>query len=186
MQDNDIIELFWLRDEAAIVETDRKYGRYCRRIAMNLLENEEDANECVNDTWFKVWNAIPNERPRYFQGFLSKITRHIAINRWKNQTAIKRGSGAVALALEELGECVSGTSTVESEYEAKELSEAIDAFINRLPEKEQCIFIWRYFYLESVQSIAKCMGLRANNVSVILSRTRNKLKLYLQEKGYEL
>jgi len=186
MQDKEIIALFWQRDEDAIAETDLKYGKYCHRIAENILENAQDADECVNDTWLKTWNAIPVSRPRYFQGFLAKITRNLAIDRWKRESAAKRGNGAVALALDELEECISGLSNVESDYEAKELAGAIDSFISALPEKEQCIFVQRYFYVESVRNIAAALRMRENNVSVTLSRTRKSLKRYLQEEGYEL
>ena len=186
MQDKDIIELFWQRDEAAITATDRKFGKYCHRIAMNVLENKEDADECVSDTWLKTWDAIPENRPYHFQGFLAKITRHIAIDRWKHQTAAKRGKGTTFLVLDELEECVSGLSNVELEYEAKELARAVDTFINQLPEKEQHIFVWRYFYMESAQDIAKWLHVKANYVSVVLSRTRNKLKQFLREEGYDL
>lgn len=186
MQDRDIIELFWQRDETAITATERKYGRYCRRVAMNVLNNAEDADECVSDTWLKTWNAIPENRPYHFQGFLAKITRHIAIDRWKRQTAAKRGNGTASLALDELEECVSGLSNVEREYEAKELAKAIDTFIVQLPEKEQRIFVWRYFYLEAVQDIARRLHVKENYVSVVLSRTRDKLRQFLREEGYEL
>ncbi len=186
MLDQEIIGLFWQRDEQAIAETNAKYGKYCRRVAANILGSREDAEECVNDTWLKTWNAIPENRPKYFQGFLAKITRNLALDRWKRQTARKRGRGAAALALEELEECVSGFSNVELEYEARELYRAIDSFINALPEKEQYVFVQRYFYMEAVQAIAESLQVRDNHVSVILSRTRKKLRRYLQEEGYEV
>lgn len=186
LDDNEIIELYWNRNERAITETDVKYGKYCRRIALNILENIGDADECLNDTYFKTWNSIPDKRPKFFQGFLGKIARNLAIDRWKNKTADKRGGGAASLVIDELSECISGNESTEEMYEARELYRSIDAFVKRLPKREQFIFMQRYFYVEPVGKIAKVLNIKENNVSLILSRTRRKLKRYLIEEGFEV
>lgn len=184
MEDVAIIELYFARSERAIQETMGKYGAYCMTVSRNILRNEEDAQECVNDTWIKAWNAIPPERPRALKCYLAKIVRNLSINRYHQTNAVKRGAGETKLVLDELEEVVAGEQSVEDAVTAKELRTLIDAFVRALPEREGNVFIRRYFYTETPGAIAARYGLSTNNVSVILNRTRKKLKQHLLEAGY--
>ena len=184
MEDNQIIELYWQKNADAISETARKYGAYCFAIAENILHNTEDSEECVNDTWLRAWDAIPPQKPDVLRTFLAKITRNLAFNRFNARNAEKRGGGEIALVLDELGECLGGGADAEAAYEAKELRQAIRYFVRALPEREGNVLVRRYFFAESVADIAKRYGLSENNVTVILSRTRKKLKAHLLKEGY--
>lgn len=184
MDDRKIIELFWSRSEKAISETDAKYGKYCFSIAYNILANEQDAEESVSDTYWAAWNQIPPKRPQWLSVFLGKITRNISINRYKTRTAHKRGSGEIALALEELEECVSGSCDLQQEVERKELEAKIRCFLQTLSETNRIIFLKRYWALESIPQIAEEMCISLPKVKSCLHRTRVKLGHYLQEEGY--
>lgn len=184
MEDHRIIELYWHKNEDAIKETDRKYGNYCFAIANNILHNTEDSEECVNDTWLSAWNAIPPQKPRILQMFLAKITRNLSFNRFIARSAKKRGGGEINLVLDELAECIAGEADVEREYEAKELEQCIRLFVRALPGRDGNVFVRRYFFTEPVWEIAKRYGLTENNVLVILSRTRKKLKMHLIKEGF--
>ena len=183
LEDNQIVELYWQKNADAISETAGKYGAYCFAIAENILHNTEDSEECVNDTWLHAWNAIPPQKPNVLRMFLAKITRNLAFNRFNVRNAEKRGGGEVALVLDELGECLGGADA-EAAYEAKELRQCIRRFVRALPEREGNVLVRRYFFAESVAGIAKRYGLSENNVMVILSRTRGKLKAHLLKEGY--
>lgn len=184
MEDNQIIELFWQRDESAITETGRKYGAYCRTIANNILQNNEDAEECVNDTWLKAWNSIPPKKPENLRMYLAKITRNLSFNRYNANNAKKRGNGEVALMLDELAECIADGNDIEQAYEEKELKEYIFKFLRTLPERERNLFVRRYFFVDTVKEIAARYALTENNVMVILSRTRKQLKSKLMKEGF--
>ena len=184
MEDSQIIELYFMRKEEAIKETDSKYGSYCFSIAENILHNTEDSEECVSDTWLKAWNAMPPERPTVLRMFLAKITRNLSFNRFHARNAEKRGGGEIHLVLEELAECIANESDTESEYLAKELEQSIRSFVRKLPEREGNVFVRRYFFTEPVAVIAKRYHMTENNVMVILSRTRGKLKAHLSKEGY--
>lgn len=184
MDDNGIIELYFSRDEEAIVQTDRKYGPYCYRIAHNILANREDAEETVSDTYMRAWEAIPPHRPAVLATFLGKLTRNISIDRWRARSAARRGGGELALSLEELGECVSGGQSVEGELERKETARAYIQFLNALPVTERRVFLCRYWYVESVESIAAKFGFSQSKVKTMLHRTRKKLRKKLAEEGY--
>ncbi|MCD7739308.1 MAG: sigma-70 family RNA polymerase sigma factor [Lachnospiraceae bacterium] len=186
MEDIAIIGLYWDRNEQAIRETDLKYGPYCHAIAYNILENKEDSEECVNDTWLRAWNSMPPQKPSYLRLFLGKITRNLSLDVWKNKQARKRGGGELTLALEELAECVADTKDVEGELQAKELAETINRFLHTLPERERDVFLHRYFYMCSAKEVAARYHLRENHVPVILSRTRKKLAAYLQKEGWTI
>ena len=184
MDDSRIVELYCQRNADAIKETDSKYGAYCFAIADNILHNKEDSEECVNDTWLNTWNAIPPQKPTKLQMFLAKSTRNLSFNRYNARSAEKRGSGEIVLVLDELAECLAGESDVESEYEARELGQCIRYFIRALPERDGNVFVRRYFFTEPVAEIANRYGLTENNVMVILSRTRKKLKTHLIKEGF--
>ena len=184
MEDSRIVELYWQKNADAIKETNSKYGAYCFAIADNILHNNEDSEECVNDTWMNAWNAIPPQKPTNLQMFLAKITRNLSFNRYNTRSAEKRGGGEIVLVLDELAECLAGESDVESEYEARELGDCIQKFVRALPERGGNVFMRRYFFTESITEIAERYGLTENNVMVILSRTRKKLKTHLIKEGF--
>lgn len=184
MEDNKIIELYWCRSEQAIQESGSKYGSYCLNIANNILSNLQDSEECVNSTWLNAWNAIPPQRPNCLSAFFAKITRNLSINKLKARTAEKRSGNEATLAIDELGECLPAFNNVEAEYQGKELSKQISRFLRTLPERECNMFIRRYFYVQPVMEIAKHYQLKESNVLVILSRTRKRLRFYLQKEGY--
>lgn len=186
MEDIKIVQLYWDRDQKAIFETATKYGNYCTSIAKNILGNDEDAEECVSDTYMNAWNSMPPHRPNMLSTFLGKITRNLSFNRYKHNHANKRGGSEISAVLDELSECVSGKDNVEQEIEYKELANVIDSFLDTLSFKKRNIFICRYWYTDSISEIAKQFHMRENTVSMTLHRIRLKLQKYLMERGYEL
>jgi RNA polymerase sigma-70 factor (ECF subfamily) len=184
VDDKSIVDLYFGRDQEAITQTDKKYGHYCYRIAYNILTNKEDAEESVSDTYVAAWRAIPPRRPSVLSTFLGKITRHIAIDRWRERNASKRGGGEVPLALEELQDCVAGMQNVEMDYERKEIIKAYVKFLDALPVTERRVFLCRYWYVDSVEAIADKFGFSQSKVKTMLHRTRAKLRKQLAEEGY--
>lgn len=184
MNDKSIIDLYFSRDEEAITQTDKKYGRYCYCIAYNILTNKEDAEESVSDTYMTAWRAIPPRRPSVLSTFLGKITRHISIDRWREHSAYKRGGGEITLVLEELEDCVAGRQNVEMEYERKELIRAYVKFLDALPVTERRVFLRRYWYADSIETIAKEFAFSQSKVKTMLHRTRAKLRKQLAEEGF--
>ena len=183
MEDHAIIDLYWAREERALEETETKYGSYCRSIARNILASPEDTEECVNDTYLRAWNAMPPQRPAVLSAFLGKITRNLSLDRWKRSRAEKRGGGQLPLALEELTTCVPAADNVAEAMEALELSRVLDSFLRKLPEKECCIFLRRYWYLDGAQTIARRFHMTEGSVKSQLFRTRTKLRAYLEKEG---
>ena len=183
MEDSQIIDLYWARLEQAIQETDTKYGGYCRAIAHNILKSMEDSEECVSDTWLRAWNAMPPQRPSVLSAFLGRITRNLSLDRYKAARAEKRGGSSFPAALDELSECVPAQIRVEHTLEERELAEAIDRFLRTLPERECSMFLRRYWYVDSVQSIAARYAIKENTAKSILFRTREKLRRYLAGEG---
>ena len=183
MDDRQIIALYNERSEAALSETAKKYGRYCRAIAYNILSNEEDCEECVNDTWLKAWEAIPPQCPDSLPAFLGRITRNLALNRYKHNTREKRGGGQTPLVLEELADCIPGGSNAETAAEEALLVDVLNRFLEGLPVQKRKIFLRRYWYMSSVKEIAADFGLSESNVKMTLLRTRSKLKQTLEKEG---
>ncbi len=186
MDDRQIIALYNERSEAALSETATKYGKYCRTIAYNILYNEEDSEECVNDTWLQAWEAIPPQYPNKLSAFLGKITRNLALNRYKQNAAKKRGGGQTMLVLEELAECVPGTDSTEAAAEEALLIEVLNRFLGELPREKRKMFVRRYWYLSSVKEIAEDFGLGESNVKMTLLRIREQLKSVLEKEGIML
>lgn len=186
MKDTEIMDLYWARDERAIHETQHRYGRYCYSIAYNILKDREDSDECVNDTWLRAWNVIPPRRPDRLELFLGTITRNLSFDKWKGKHAMKRGSGGVTVALDELVECVPDRHNTEEEVEAAELERLINSFLHSLPERECNVFLRRYWYVEEYSEIAKRYGIKLNTVKTILFRTRARLKDFLEKEGVTL
>ncbi len=181
MEDDRIVELYYERSEEAIAETQKKYGGYLSSIAFRIVGNPEDARECVNDTYHDAWNSIPPHRPSVLSAFLSKITRRIAIDRYRKMSAQKRGGGDLPIALEELSECCGGGEEIEDAIEMKRLSETVADFIHGLPEIQRRIFLSRYFYLDSISGISERFGFSESRVKSMLWRCREKLRRRLLE-----
>ena len=183
MEDAQIVDLFFARDEQAINEISRKYGKYLYSIAHNILSNRRDSEEAVNDTYLGAWRSIPPHRPNRLSTYLGKITRRLSLEKWKCLHAQKRGGGEVSLALEELGECIPCADSPQATLEMKELTQTINAFLKTLPETEQQVFLCRYWYLVPIKTIAKQFGFSESKVKSMLSRTRKKLKTHLRKEG---
>lgn len=186
MEDKDIVQMYWDRNERAIDETSAKYGSYCTSIAMNILHNREDAEECVNDTYLNTWKSIPPHKPNMLSTFLGKIVRNLSFNKYKQTHSAKRGGDETALILDELREIVSDKEAVLDSVLRNELIKSIDSFIKTLPAEKRYIFIRRYWYSDSIKRVAAGCGRSENSVSVELNRMRNKLRKYLTERGYDL
>ncbi|MBE7001924.1 MAG: RNA polymerase sigma factor [Ruminococcaceae bacterium] len=180
MEDRQIIALFWNRDEQAISQSQKKYGRFCHTIAYRILSSYGDSEECVNDTWQKAWNAIPPEKPAVLQAFFGRITRNLALDRYAYKAAKKRNIHLEA-AMEEYWECIpDGKPNLEDSLAMKDL---LNRFLADLDKQTRIIFLRRYWYACSIGEIARSVGLMESNVSVILHRTRKKLKAYLEKEG---
>ena len=186
MNDKKIIELYNERDERAITHTDKKYGNFLKKISYNIVFDLEDAKECVNDTYYKAWNAIPPQKPNVLSVFLARITRFVSVDCLRKKTAERRGSNEYEMSLSELSEIVSGSDDTENTAVYNEMVRSIDKFLQSLPEKACDMFVMRYFYGDSVTDIAKSLSLSASNVKTTLFRTRDSLKKYLEKEGYTL
>lgn len=185
MDDETIISLYWARDENSIAETSLKYGGLCNYIAGNILSSCQDREECINDTYLAVWNAIPDKHPNRFSVFLSRIVRNLALKKYEYISAAKRNP-AVVTSLDELGDCVSGTDSVMSEIEKKHVESTINRFLWRLEEEKRNVFIRRYWYLDSIETICKYTGFSRSKVKSMLYEMRCKLKKYLESEGIKV
>ena len=180
LPDEDIVNLYFERSEEAIAACQVKYGKSCHTVAYNILHSDEDAEECVNDTWLRAWNSIPPERPTRLGAWLSTVTRRLALTRYEKKTAVKRNGGMEA-SLEELSECVTaGSLTIADEVA---LSEAINGFLASLPTRTRMIFMRKYWYMDSIADIAKALGMGESAVKVTLHRTREKFRKHLAKEG---
>lgn len=161
MDDNLIIDLYWQRNEQAVAETEAKYGPYCRSIAYGILQNNQDTEECVNDTWLRAWDSIPPQRPGRLSAFLGRIARNLALDRYDYNHAAKR-SGP---------------------FDQLELTQILNSFLHSLPESRRNLFLRRYWYCESVEELGRRYRMSQSAVKSSLFRTRNKLKAYLEKEG---
>lgn len=182
MEDQKILDLFFQRSQRAIEETDKKYGSYLYKIAHNILSDREDSKECVNDTYFGAWNAIPPKRPDFLGAFLGKMTRYISIDRWRKRTAKQRGGGDILRSLEELQECIAAND-LEQELDRQELARVFREFLSSLSEQERNVFLSRYWYLESVKAISQASGFSQNKIHSMLHRLRERLAKKLRQEG---
>lgn len=183
MEDRDILALYWQRSEEAIRETDRKYNAYCSHIAMNILADRSDTEECVSDTWLRAWNAIPPQKPSRFGVWLGKLTRNLALDRWRERSAEKRGGGETAVLLSELEECVSGRQGVEQAMEERQTLEAIRRFLGALPREKRVLFLRRYYFGDSLEELGRRTGRNQSQVKSALFRLRSQLRDFLKEEG---
>ena len=186
MDDNQIIALFFARDEGAVEAAQRQYGAYCAAIAQNILGDRQSAEECVNDAWLKCWQTIPPQRPRSLKSFAGRIVRNLALTALRSESAQKRGGGQAQLALEELSEVVSGGETPEGALDRAAFRAALDGFLAALPEAQRSLFLRRYWYLDSVEQLAKRYGMSKTQVTTTLYRLRGKLRTHLEQEGFEL
>ena len=182
MEDAQILKLLWCRAENAIHVLAKKFGPGLFRIAMNILNRREDADECVNDTYLAIWNTIPPKKPDPLSGFVYKTGRNIALNRLRHENAVRRCS-AYDLSLDELAACLAG-EPLENQIDARLLGQAIDSFLDTVPKNDRILFLRRYWFGDSVKEIAASVFMTPNAVSVQLNRIRNKLKAYLIKEGF--
>lgn len=183
MEDSQIVDLYWERNEQAIRAAASKYGDYCYSIAYNILRSREDADESVNDTYLGAWNAMPPHRPNCLRTFLGKITRRVSLKKWRDEHRDKRGGDEVSLALEELSECIPSNASVEENVIAGELSARINRFVGTLAPTERQVFLCRYWYLDSIDKISADFRFSSSKVRSMLHRTRAKLRVYLEKEG---
>lgn len=185
--DHRIIELYFARDEQAIAETERHYGAFCLRTSLSILQNRSDAEECVNDTYIRTWNTIPPTRPQSLRAYLARIIRNLSIDRIKAGRAAKR-SHEMTLVLEELSECLpvdmDGNTYGTADGLTQALPELLNQFLHTLPAEEWQLFCGRYWHNRSVKELARDHGLTPKAVTMRLSRTREKLRLYIEKRGY--
>lgn len=181
MEDNRIIELYFSRDEKAITETDAKYGKLCRSIAFRILNDREDASECVNETYYKAWNAIPPERPVIFSSFLAGITRNLSIDKLKFLKRKKRSGEQSDLFLDELQDCIPDTTGgITDDFVIRDV---LNSFLENLPKDHRIIFMRRYWFMQPVKEIAQNFSMSESNVKVLLFRMRKELKKQLEKEG---
>lgn len=184
MEDKEIIRLFMNRSEDAVSECNKKFGAYCRTIAKNILGNNDDAEECVNDAYFTLWNLIPPNSPESLKAFAGKITHNIARNRFRKRFAQKRGGGNFETAFSEFEECITDKISLEETVETKEITKCIEKFLYSQPLEKRNIFIRRYWYMFSVSEISKTYGISESKVKSILFRMRKELKNELEKEGF--
>ena len=186
MDDNEIVELFFARDEGAIEAAAGQYGAYCATIALNILGDQGAAEECVNDAWLRCWDAIPPQRPRSLKCFAGRIVRNLALSALRSEKARKRGGGQGAVALDELAEVVSGGETPEGALDRQAFRAALDSFLAGLTERNRNLFLRRYWYLDSTEQLAVRFRMSRTQVTTTLHRLRVKLRDHLQQEGFEL
>ncbi len=184
MEDNQIVSLYWDRDEAAIRETETKYGNYLQKIAFNILNNTEDSRESVNDTYLAAWDSMPPHRPNVLSAYLAKLIRRISIDLFRYRTRDKRMASEYALSLTELEDCIPGGNTTEETVNGKLLADAIGIYLRLLPEATRTAFLGRYYFLDSVKEVADYCGMTESKCKSLLHRTRLGLKDYLTKEGY--
>ena len=183
INDNSILDLFWAKDEAALVETKQKYGRGLYTVAYNILHSPRDAEEIISDTLHKAWENIPPKRPEFLGAYLSKITRNLSLKRWKSITAEKRGGGQTDLLLSELTDAIPQPGTVESSFEHSQTVKAINEYLRGLDHDTRMVFVRRYFYGDSIQDICSRFNASSSKIKSMLHRARKKLKIHLEKEG---
>ena len=186
LTDDEIVSLYWQREEKAINATDVKYGKYLYTIAYNILNDKMDSEECLNDTYLGTWNAIPPAKPTLLQAFLSKIMRNTALARVRKSTAAKRIPSEMSISLEELDECIQWEPGEDEKYFVNRLSELFNKYLDSLSDRQLFIFICRYYYSDSVVRIADMLKLSKNTIFRDLAEIRNGLKELLEKEGYEI
>ena len=185
MDDKQIIELYFQRDEAALSETQDKYGKYCLKIAGNILDDIEDSKECVNDTWVTVWNKIPPLVPVSLKAFLGKVVRDISLSKYRENHAEKRYS-TMNVMLDELEDCIPSGINIEDQAEKRELIGLVNDYLESIKTEDRVLFIRRYYFRESVKDLSEEYGCSENRMTQRLLKIRRKLKVFVEKGGYEL
>ena len=185
MEDDQVIDLYWMRSEDAITETAAKYGGFCFALAWNLLERREDAEECVNDTWHAAWNAMPPQRPARLRAWLGRVVRNLALDRWHRDHARKR-DGGIPVLLDELAECIPSPRTVEARLEAAELTGAVDRWLGSLDRQDRVLFLRRYWNGTALKDLASQTGTTPDRLAHRMARLRRSLKDALEEEGFPI
>lgn len=183
MDDIAIVNLYWDRSENAISETAAKYGKYCHTISYNILASVDDADECVNDTYLKAWNSMPNHRPSHLAPYLAKLTRWLSLNRLREVNSLKRGGGELPAVLDELADTLDSGIDTEKEIEIRELNRAVQNMLDCLNKTERDVFLGRYWFAASISEIAEKSGFTESKIKSMLHRTRKKLLTQLKEDG---
>lgn len=182
LEDQDIVKMFCIRSEQAIEELSKKYGKLCSNIARNILNDDQDTEECVNDTYLGVWNSVPPKQPNPLLAYVCKITRNLAIKKYHTNTAFKRNS-CYEVALSELEGCLAAPDSAEAELSARELTESLNRFLSTLDRENRILFVRRYWYADSISDLADRFGMSNRNISLRLFRTREKLRSHLVQEG---
>ncbi len=186
MEDEQIVSLYWARDEKAIGETEKKYDRYLTKIAYNILSDYEDSRESVNDTYLAAWDSMPPHRPAVLSTYLGKLTRRISIDIFRGRNRQKRKASEYALSLSELGDCVSGGNTTEEAVNVKLLADAIGIYLRLIAPEARNAFLGRYYYMDPLKEVAAYCGMTESKAKTVLYRTRQGLREYLQKEGFDL
>ncbi|MBQ8849559.1 MAG: sigma-70 family RNA polymerase sigma factor [Clostridia bacterium] len=184
LPDEQIIELYWQREEKALSATDEKYGRYLYTIAYNIVHNNQDCEECLNDTYFGTWNSIPPQRPNLFLVFLSKIMRNVAVDKYRKNTAARQVPSSLMQSLDELDESVAYSPSMEEELAINQLSELLNSWLRGLSESERFLFVCRYYYADPIAEIARMLGVSERTVFRQLTKLKNSLREHLEKGGY--
>ena len=182
--DSGIIRKFNERDESALTDVNRKYSGYCTAIALDILGNQQAAEECVNDTLMRLWESIPPAKPNYLPAFIGKIVRNIALNAVRRENALKRGGGEIDLILDEAEEMISNGDSVELTAQRHEIMAAVNDWLGTIPAKKRAVFVLRYWHCKSASEVARCVGMSQANVENVLKRERKKLVEYMKERGF--
>jgi RNA polymerase sigma-70 factor (ECF subfamily) len=186
MSEQELLEMYEARNQAAIQETEERYGAYCHTIAYRILRDEGEAAECLNDTWFAAWQAIPPAKPKNLGAYLTKITRNLSLNRYRSNHQQKRQADRMSVCIDELAECIPSLTTPERAYEQSYLGQLLTQFLRELPKEERIMFVRRYFFMDSVAEVAEHMGCGESKVKTAMFRTRKKLQKLLTEEGIQL
>lgn len=183
MEDQQILALYFARDEQAIEQTSAQYGVYCHHIAYGILHSRPDSEECVNDTWLLAWQSIPPTRPTCLQAWLGRVTRNAALDRCRKQGAAKRGGQQIELCLEELSQCIGREDSTQQQLEAREIAASISVFLRKLGPTDRLLFLRRYWYLDSSRDLARRLGMKVGQVDTRLHRIRRRLHSFLEQEG---
>ena len=186
IDDPKILDLYWAKNESALDATRQKYGRSLHKVAYNILLDNQDAEECVNDTLLKAWEAIPPKRPEFLGAYLSKITRNLSLKRWRAYSAAKRGGGQTELMFSELREAIPEAVTIEDSFDYNHTVKSINEYLRNMDTEARIVFVRRYFFGDSVQEIAQQFNASQSKIKSMLHRARHKLKIHLEKEGVKI
>ena len=183
LSDEQIVELYWQREEKAISETDTKYGKYLYTIAYNIVHNRSDCEECLNDTYLGTWNSIPPAKPTAFRAFLSRIMRNIAVDKYRKASASKRIPSELVISMEELDECMVCDTSYDEEQAVADLVRVLNDYLRNISDRDSLVFICRYYYSDKISQIARMLNLSERTIQRELARIREELRERLAKEG---